>query len=172
MPVLDELELPFCERCGSSNMQVHGNARTCTQCHSIFYVNPRPCNAVYITDHQGRYLLVTRKVAPFAGMYDVPGGFIDVAETAEHSVERELAEELGVSITQLSYVCSLADRYEYKGIRYHTLGLIYTARLDSKTITVGDDVSAYAFFDPLHIPWDQIGFPSVKKALKQLIDTH
>ena len=46
-------------------------------------------------------LLAARRTAPpeFAGMWEFPGGKVEAGEAAEAGLHRELAEELGVSVT-------------------------------------------------------------------------
>jgi 8-oxo-dGTP diphosphatase len=65
------------------------------------YPYPRPMVTadalVYSTETPPRVLLVQRKCEPFAGCWAMPGGFCEMDETLEQAVERELAEETGVS---------------------------------------------------------------------------
>src|SRR5919198_3767527 len=53
---------------------------------------------VVLTMAKGRLqaLLVRRGVAPFEGMWAIPGGFKRPAETLDEAAKRELAEETGV----------------------------------------------------------------------------
>ena len=61
---------------------------------------PRPrigCGAA-ILDFQGRLLLVKRRRMPEADHWGVPGGKLDWGESARTCAEREIAEELGITI--------------------------------------------------------------------------
>lgn len=44
-----------------------------------------------------KVLLIKRKAWPYEGMWAIPGGFVDIVESLEHAAYRELAEETGVS---------------------------------------------------------------------------
>lgn len=59
------------------------------------YANPAlAVDAVWI--RAGRVLLVRRGRPPFRGMWALPGGFVELRETVEAAVVRELAEETGL----------------------------------------------------------------------------
>ena len=53
-------------------------------------------------------------------MLDLPGGFVDENERLEEALQREVKEELGISIDNWKYLTSQANRYLYKGIAYPT----------------------------------------------------
>ena len=46
-------------------------------------------------------LLIQRKHDPFAGMWALPGGFVDMDETAEEAIVRELMEETHLNLNIL-----------------------------------------------------------------------
>jgi 8-oxo-dGTP diphosphatase len=60
-------------------------------------------DVVILTMSDGRLhvLLVRRGVAPFAGMWAIPGGFKRPSETLDEAAKRELAEETGVDSASL-----------------------------------------------------------------------
>ncbi len=63
---------------------------------SPIYKNPAlSVDAVWI--RRGRVLLVRRAQPPFRGRWALPGGFVELNETVEAAVVRELKEETGLS---------------------------------------------------------------------------
>lgn len=166
MDTIDEIDLLYCPRCSrrferGSKLYLH-----CPACSLHYYVNPRPCNAIIIQDDDRRILLVKRKEDPYQGMWDLPGGFVDVGETLETSVYREAKEELTVEIDDLRYLFSTVDRYVYRGLRYHTLCFFFRVSIRSGSLSARDDVVSYALFHEQDIPWKDVGFESVKQGLR------
>ena len=52
----------------------------------------------------GRVLLVERGREPFKGYWSLPGGALEVGETLERGVAREVKEETGLEVTPVSVV--------------------------------------------------------------------
>ena len=65
-----------------------------------------------LRDASGR-ILITERVAggPFHGMWEFPGGKIGDSETAEDALSRELAEELGITVTDARPFMELHHEY-------------------------------------------------------------
>ena len=49
-----------------------------------------------IIEKDGKYLIAKRKGEHFAGLWEFPGGTVEIGETPEQCLERELKEELGI----------------------------------------------------------------------------
>lgn len=59
-------------------------------------------DAVWI--RRGRVLLVCRGRPPFRGRWALPGGFVELSETVEQAVVRELKEETGLDARPVAVV--------------------------------------------------------------------
>jgi len=88
---------------------------------------PRPrvgCGAA-ILDAQGRLLLVKRIKNPEAAHWGVPGGKLDWGEAARTCAEREIHEELGITVVAgpvLAVTDMIADDYHWVAITYRADG--------------------------------------------------
>jgi ADP-ribose pyrophosphatase YjhB (NUDIX family) len=54
--------------------------------------------------HEGRALLIRRGSAPLKGEWSIPGGLLEVGETLEQGVVRELAEETGLEVQVIELI--------------------------------------------------------------------
>ena len=54
---MDEIDCEYCARCGARTIKPSSKYRHCDACQTDYYINPRPCNAIIITDASGRALL-------------------------------------------------------------------------------------------------------------------
>ena len=64
-------------------------------------------------DSKGRVLIAERLGGgPFQGMWEFPGGKIGPDESAPQALSRELAEELGIEVTDCSSLMNLRHEYD------------------------------------------------------------
>lgn len=97
---------PVCEACGSRTVpDLLGARRVCPECGALSFPRIDPCIIVAITDPEDR-LLLARQGQWESRRFSVVAGFIEAGESAEQAVHREVAEEVGVSLIDLSYVSS------------------------------------------------------------------
>lgn len=84
--------------------------------------------AAVILAVDGRVLVSRRPVGrPLEGLWEFPGGRVEVDETAEAALQRELEEELGIEVTVGAPITFAWNR----GGREEILLLFYEARLVS-----------------------------------------
>jgi 8-oxo-dGTP diphosphatase len=62
-----------------------------------------------LRDDDLQVLLVKRKVAPYAGRWAIPGGFVGLDEPLEEAARRELQEETGVRDVYLEQLYTFGD---------------------------------------------------------------
>lgn len=93
-----------------------------------------------VFDAKGRVLLVRRRFPPFKGRYALPGGFVEIGETAEDACRRELMEETGVKAARLRLVGVYSD--PKRDPRGHTCAVVFAARVRSAKVRAGDDAEA------------------------------
>ncbi len=158
----------YCPRCGSSNFVANGEkANKCVDCGFVFYFNAATAVAVIIRDSENRVLLTKRAFDPGKGTFDLPGGFVDPLESAEHAVDREIQEELSLKITSKIYRGSFPNRYLYGGIVYFTCDLVFECTVETlEGITAADDVAGYEFVHVTEEVIAKTGSQSIKDILR------
>jgi NAD+ diphosphatase len=97
-------------------------------------------------------------------MLDLPGGFVDLGETAEDAVKREIFEELNLKVNKTEFVGTFTNKYQYAGIEYQTLDLVFNCLVESfEKLKVADDVSGYFFRDLAGLKHEEIGLESIRE---------
>lgn len=135
----------------------------CRRCGWTFYGNPIPA-AVALVIRGGKVLLGRRADAPYAGTWDLPGGFLEAGETPERALARELREELGGRIRLARFLGFFSETYGPGG--FPILAAVYRVRLAPGRLRHGSDVSEIRWFSRRGLPYRKIGFPSVRHALR------
>ncbi len=153
--------------CGSrlSAIREEGKRRRrCRRCGWTFYNNPVPAAVALVV--KGRKILLGRRAAaPYKGTWDLPGGFMEGGETPEAALRRELGEEFGVGIRSARFLGFFHETYGPRG--FPILAMVYRVRLKRGRLITASDVSELRWFDRERLPFQEISFPSVRKALRQ-----
>ena len=79
-------------------------------------------------------LLVRRARAPLAGEWSLPGGAVELGETLEEAIVREVAEETGLRVVPLQVVKAFdhIDRDAEGRIRFHYVLVDFLCRIDAE----------------------------------------
>jgi ADP-ribose pyrophosphatase YjhB (NUDIX family) len=103
-----------------------------------------------VIDEAGRVLLVKRRYEPLAGQWSLPGGALEVGETLEAGVAREILEETGL-VVDVGAVVEVFDRIlvdESGEVRYHFVLADYLCAIAGGALQAGSDVDDVRFADP------------------------
>lgn len=120
------------------------------------YPYPRPSVTVDVAivtrEATPRVLLIRRKHDPFAGMWALPGGFVDENEPLLQAAQRELEEETGVVQGTLEQLQTFGD--PGRDPRGWTVSVVYLARVapDELRPHAGDDAAAVGWFALQELP--------------------
>jgi NAD+ diphosphatase len=95
----------FCANCGSeSAIERGGWSRRCPACATQHFPRVDPV-VIMLAEHDGRLLLGRQPQYP-RGRYSALAGFLEPGESVEAAVARELHEEAGVVVADVSYIAS------------------------------------------------------------------
>ena len=114
---------------------------------SYTYKYPRPALTVdamvFRKNAEGwQVLLIKRKNEPFKDKWALPGGFVDMNETLEEAVVRELQEETGLHEIPLKQYHAFSD--PNRDPRGRTVSVVFYAFVEGKTNVKGSDDAAEA----------------------------
>jgi NAD+ diphosphatase len=92
----------FCANCGSrTSMSQAGWKRDCPSCKTEHFPRTDPVVIMLVT--HGDKCLLGRQAHFIPNMWSCLAGFVEVAETVENAVQREIFEESGIICTDVNY---------------------------------------------------------------------
>ena len=95
----------FCGRCGTATEDhATDRAKRCPDCGLTIY--PRLSPSIIVLVRKGEHMLLARNVAWPTTMFSTLAGFVEPGESIEQTVHREVAEEVGIEVTNLRYLGS------------------------------------------------------------------
>jgi mutator protein MutT len=145
----------------------------CGHCGFRYFINMSASVAAIIRNERNEVLFTVRRHEPAAGMLDLPGGFVDLGETAEDAVVREIHEELNLKISKLEFLATFTNEYLFSGLQYQTLDLVFICSVETfGNMQVADDVSGYVFRDPARVQPEEIGLASIRNIVSRITKQH
>ena len=150
----------FCGRCGSrTEAKREERVRVCPSCKLSAY--PRVAPAVMALVRRGRELLLARGPHFPAGMYSALAGFVEPGESLEQCLAREVAEEVGVQISNTRYFASQSWPFP------HSMMIAFVCEWSSGEIRPqAGEIEAANWFEVLQLP----KLPSKISIARRLID--
>jgi len=110
----------FCGRCGTPTRDKAGErAKECPACGYVAYPRVSPAMMALVT--RGNELLLARANRFPQAMYSALAGFVEPGETIEDCVRREVREEVGIEVEDITYFASQSWSFP------HSLMIAYTA---------------------------------------------
>jgi NAD+ diphosphatase len=96
----------FCARCGHpSDVGEAGHVRICPSCGAHHFPRTDPAVIMLITDDHDRALLGRQAAWP-EGRFSTLAGFVEPGETLGDAVRREVMEEVGIEVGDVTYAAS------------------------------------------------------------------
>ena len=98
----------------------------------------------------GKVVLIKRKCEPGAGTWSLPGGAIEVGETAHAALAREILEETGLTV-DVGPVIDVVDRMakdDEGRVAYHFVVIDYVCRVTGGVPVAGSDAIEVVSADP------------------------
>ncbi len=151
----------YCPECGSSHFEVNNEkSKKCTDCGFVYYFNPSSVTvALILTTKTSCSFAAVPKNLP--GMPHLPGGFIDMNETGEEGVAREVLEETGLKVQQAVYQFSLPNIYIYS--------VFPSIHLDMFFLCTVEDISHFSAMDDLSDSFSCLSPRSIRKILDWIL---
>lgn len=160
----------FCPVCGTESFAENNTkSKKCKHCGFTYYFNPSAAVVALIENEQGEILVARRAKDPAKGTLDLPGGFVDLGETAEEALFREIFEETNLETNSIDFLFSIPNIYKYSELNVHTVDLFFRCTVsDISPLRAQDDVSELFFVDLKTLNPDHFGMASVRKAINKL----
>jgi ADP-ribose pyrophosphatase YjhB (NUDIX family) len=150
----------FCPHC-AGDLVVTLDHRTCAACGERYWPSSVP-GAQAVVEHDERVLLGRRRGDPGAGLWDLPGGFLDEGEDPEAGLRREIREETGLEVELVEFLGTWNEAYWTRTV----LCLTWRVRVVGGEERAGDDLVELRWFEPRDRPRDnELAFPSFEAIL-------
>jgi mutator protein MutT len=156
----------YCYRCGNrlKQIRVDGFSReVCSNCGYIHYQQYKVGVAAILFEEH-KLLLLKRNQEPWEGYWNFPAGFLELEETPEEAVVREVKEESGFDVAVLGFH-SMIDYHDDP--RGNGIVLFFRCKKMAGEFMVNQEVSDCKFFSLDEIP-ERIASTSHRQMIAEL----
>ena len=172
----------YCPVCGSSRFEKNNfKSKKCLDCGFTYYANPCSATVAFILRNVGdgtasgehtELLVATRAKEPAKDTLDLVGGFVDMEETAEEGLLREIKEETGLSADNYEYLFSIPNLYEYSGMTIHTLDMFFIVRVKADVMPkADDDVARLEWMPVADVDYRLFGLHSISQGVRRFVES-
>jgi ADP-ribose pyrophosphatase YjhB (NUDIX family) len=156
--------MKYCSTCGDKVRLLvpEGDNRqryVCASCDTIHYQNPKVVTGC-IPEWEDTILLCKRSIEPRSGLWTIPAGFMENAETNMEGAAREAMEEANAQMQGMSLFCV------YSIPHISQMYTIYRGTLNQGKASAGEESEEVALVKEHEIPWNEMAFPVVIETLK------
>jgi len=121
---------------------------------------------------RGKILLVERGKEPLKGYWSLPGGVLEIGETLEQGIVREVREETGLEVEPLKLleIFERIIRDSHGAPEYHYVLIDYICRVTGGSLRAADDASRVAWVPRRLLSTYQITagtLPVIEKGFRQ-----
>jgi len=163
-----------CPACGTLRSDAGQNPLRCAACGFVFHFGPITAVAAIVKDAEGRVLFLRRAKDPGKGKLGIPGGFVDVGESLEAALVREVLEETNLTAIEWQYLVSFPNEYHYRGTVIPVTDMFFTCRVESFDNMKPQDgeVTSFEFEKLTPDVLEEIAFVSNRQALEYYLNQH
>jgi ADP-ribose pyrophosphatase YjhB (NUDIX family) len=135
----------------------------CSKCGVIHYQNPKIVVGC-IPEWEDRILLCRRAIEPRHGLWTVPSGFMENAETLVQGAARETLEEANARV-------NMGPLYAIYNLPHiNQVHVLFRAQLLDLDFKPGIESLDVQLFGEAEIPWDTLAFRVIREPLKRYFD--
>ena len=154
----------FCSECGArvsvkvpdgDNMPRH----VCDECTTIHYQNPKLVVGC-IVEYDQKILFCKRAIEPRYGLWTLPAGFMENAETTAEAAARETHEEANAEV-------EIIDLFSQISLPHiNQIYMLYRARFSKVDFGPGSESLEVELLTEDEVPWSEMAFPVITENLK------
>lgn len=163
----------YCTSCGGKVFKESNTKYTCEVCTLSHYINPKGAIGVFIITESDKLVMAVRAIDPHKGKLDCLGGFLDVGESFEQALYREVEEESGIKKDQLkevTYLTSVYDDYPWGDIVVPVTSVYFVAKLKpGASPTPSDDVADIKIMSTSEISAEDFAWDGMRQAYQALL---